>query len=73
MAADEDPNYDAYVIPIPYYDKNPDGSFKEIHYEGMLYPTEVPITHYAQYDFENRHPDIGVNDIQEEYDLLNPH
>ena len=24
-AADEDPECDAYVIPIPYYDKNPDG------------------------------------------------
>ena len=29
QAADEDPDCDAYVIPIPYYDKNPDGSFKE--------------------------------------------
>lgn len=27
QAADADPNCDAYVIPIPYYDKNPDGSF----------------------------------------------
>ena len=31
-AADEDENCDAYVIPIPYYDKNPDGSFREMHY-----------------------------------------
>lgn len=30
-AADEDEDCDAYVIPIPYYDKNPDGSFREMH------------------------------------------
>lgn len=34
QAANEDPECDAYVIPIPYYDKNPDGSFREMHYEG---------------------------------------
>lgn len=26
-AAGQDENCDAYVVPIPYYDKNPDGSF----------------------------------------------
>ena len=57
-AADEDPNCDAYVIPIPYYDKNPDGSFKEIHYEGEQYPEYVPVTNYEEYDFENRKPDM---------------
>ncbi|MCI9589016.1 MAG: hypothetical protein HFG42_00475 [Lachnospiraceae bacterium] len=57
-AADEDKNTDAYVIPIPYYDKKPDGSFKEEHYEGELYPEYVPITKYDEYDFENRRPDM---------------
>lgn len=57
-AADEDENTDAYVIPIPYYDKNPDGSFREEHYEGDLYPDYVPVTRYDEYDFENRKPDM---------------
>lgn len=57
-AADEDENCDAYVIPIPYYDKNADGSFKEEHWEGDQYPDYVPITKYNAYDFEKRHPDI---------------
>ena len=56
-AADEDEETDAYVIPIPYYDKNPDGSFREEHYEGDLYPEYVPITKYDEYDFEGRRPD----------------
>lgn len=57
-AADEDPDCDAYVIPIPYYDKNPDGSFREMHYEAELYPDYVPVTGYEDYDFENRRPDM---------------
>lgn len=56
-AADADENCDAYVIPIPYYDKNPDGSFKQEHWEGNQYPADVPITRYDQYDFEKRKPD----------------
>ncbi len=56
-AAEEDEATDAYVIPIPYYDKNPDGTFREEHYEGDLYPEDVPITRYDEYDFENRRPD----------------
>lgn len=57
-AASEDPDSDAYVIPIPYYDKNPDGSFREEHYEGGQFPDEVPITHYNEYDFGARMPDV---------------
>lgn len=57
-AADADENTDAYVIPIPYFDRNPDGSFKEEHYEGDLYPEYVPVTDYNAYDFETRRPDI---------------
>lgn len=57
-AADEDPDCDAYVIPIPYYDKNPDGSPGRMHYEGDQYPDEVPVTDYQSYDFAGRHPDL---------------
>lgn len=57
-AADEDPDCDAYVVPIPYYDKNPDGSFREMHYEGGQYPDYVPVTYYEKYDFQARRPDV---------------
>lgn len=57
-AADEDPDCDAYVVPIPYYDKNPDGSFRELHYEGGEYPKDVPVVWYEDYDFEKRRPDM---------------
>lgn len=57
-AADADPDCDAYVIPIPYYDKNPDGSVREMHYEGDEYPDYVPVMDYRAYDLEKRHPDM---------------
>lgn len=68
-AADEDSDCDAYVIPIPYYDKNPDGSFQEMHYEGDQYPQYVPITNYEEYDFEGRKPDTIF--IHNPYDEFN--
>ncbi len=70
-AAAEDPDCDAYVIPIPYYDRNPDGSFGEEHYEGDLYPEDVPITRYDAYDFEGRQPDlIFIHNPYDEYNYL---
>ena len=71
IAASEDLDCDAYVIPIPYYDKNPDGSFKELHYEGNMYPDYVPITDYQTYDFEHRHPDIiFIHNPYDEYNYI---
>lgn len=68
-AADEDPNCDAYVIPIPYFDKNPNGTFREEHYEGDQYPDDVPVTHYNDYDFAGRRPDMIF--IHNPYDNYN--
>ena len=68
-AAKEDPNCDAYVIPIPYYDRNSDGSFGEIHYEADQYPADVPVMHYNEYDFEKRRPDMIF--IHNPYDECN--
>ena len=68
-AANEDENCDAYVIPIPYYDKNPDGSFREMHYEADQYPAYVPITRYDEFDFEKHRPDMIY--IHNPYDKWN--
>ena len=67
-AAVEDPQCDAYVIPIPYYDKNPDGSLGQMHYEGSQYPGYVPVVDWRSYDIENRRPDIiYVHNPYDEY------
>lgn len=57
QAADADPECDAYVVPIPYYDRNPDGSLGTYHYEGNSLPADVPIVHYDAYSLEDRRPD----------------
>lgn len=58
QAAEDDPNCDVYVIPIPYYDINPDGSFGKMHCEASLYPDYVPITPYNAFDFLVHRPDM---------------
>ena len=68
-AAMADPRCDAFVIPIPYYDKNPDGSLRDMHYEGSQYPKDVPAVWYKDYDFDGRRPDIIF--IHNPYDEYN--
>ena len=57
-AAADDTDCDVYVVPIPYYERNPDRSLGQYHYEGDRFPEYVPITHYSKYDLEKRRPDI---------------
>lgn len=68
-AADADPDCDAYVVPIPYYDKNRDGSLGTWHYEGNDFPGDVPVTYYESYRLEERRPDIAY--IHNPYDQGN--
>lgn len=58
MTVRDDVNCDAYVVPIPYFDKKADGSLGEMHYEGNEYPGYVPITSWERYDISSRRPDV---------------
>lgn len=70
-AADADPDCDAYVIPIPYFDKYPDGSFKEGHYEGDQYPDYVPVMRYDEFDFGKHAPDvIYIHNAYDDWNLV---
>lgn len=68
-AADADPDCDAYVVPIPYYDRDSEGRFTEMHYEGGQYPESVPVVPYEAYDLESRLPDVIF--IHNPYDNYN--
>lgn len=68
-AADADPDCDAYVVPIPYFDKNPDGSLGEMHYEGDMYPNYVPVVSWEKFDLEKECPDAIY--IHNPYDECN--
>lgn len=68
-AADADPDCDAYVVPIPYYDRKPDCSLGRMHYEGGMYPPDVPVVDWRTYRLEDRRPDIAY--IHNPYDDRN--
>ncbi len=59
FAAKADPECDAYFIPIPYYDRGPDGTLGAMYYEGEgYYPDTYGLTDWREYDVEARRPDI---------------
>lgn len=68
-AAQNDPDCNAVVIPIPYFDLNPDGTFAERHYEADLLPDYVPLVSFQDYDIKKEHPDIIY--IHNPYDNYN--
>ena len=68
-AASEDEMCEAFVIPVPYFDKNPDGTLGQFHYEGNEYPDNVPITDWQEYNIPERRPDAIY--IHNPYDQFN--
>lgn len=58
LAAKEEPDCDAYCVPIPYFDRNADGTFGKMHYEGGEYPKNIEIVSYLSYSLEERRPDV---------------
>lgn len=69
LAAKADESTDAFVVPIPYYDRRADGTLGEMHYEGNEYPTNIEIVDYRTYNLEERHPDAVY--IHNPYDEFN--
>jgi hypothetical protein len=61
LAAKEDPHCDAYWIPIPFFEKNVDGTLGRMHYEGAeCYSDKMECIDWMQYDIEARRPDVIV-------------
>lgn len=69
LEAKNNPDCDAYCVPIPYYDRNEDGSLGQMHYEGNEYPENIEITDWQSYAFEERKPDAVY--IHNPYDNWN--
>lgn len=57
-AANDDSRCECYVIPIPYYERNPDHSIGTFQYEGYQFPKDVSIVDYRSYNLSERRPDI---------------
>ena len=65
----QEENCDVYVMPVPYYEREVDGTLSYMHYEDEKFPEYVSITDYKDYDIVNRHPDVIY--IQNPYDECN--
>lgn len=68
LAAEKDPDCDAVVMPLPYYDIGDARKVKEI-YEGDRFPKNVPITEYSAFDLAGQEPEMGF--IHNPYDDKN--
>lgn len=58
LAAKEDEDCEVYCVPIPYFDRNSDYSFGQMHYEGGEYPKNIEIMDWKDYDLAERRPDV---------------
>lgn len=47
-----------HVVPIPFYERNSDGSQGKLCYEGDRFPPEICVLHYMQYSTEIHKPDV---------------
>lgn len=57
-AAKEDEDCEAYVMPIPYYDKDQEGNFTEMHDESESYLDDVGIISWKDNQIDEIDPDI---------------
>lgn len=57
-AAEADDECDAYVVPIPYYERNERGGVEKFCYEGDIFPKEVPIISYEDFSLDVERPDV---------------
>ena len=65
----DSPDWDVYVVPVPYYSKKEFGEQSTLHYEVEGYPEYVTLTRFDVYDFDNRIPDrIVIQNPYDEYD-----
>lgn len=65
----KDERCETYVVPIPYYDKNSDGTLGRMFYEGLELPKEIHVTDWKDYHLEERMPDVAY--IHNPYDSCN--
>lgn len=69
IEAKKDESCEAIVLPIPYYERTPEGKLGELHYEGDMFPENVPVRDWRSLDLEAVHPDVIF--IHNPYDEAN--
>ncbi len=57
-AAANDPDCEAIVVPIPYFERDEKGGAKKLCYEGEMFPSYVPVMPYEAFSLEAEQPDV---------------
>lgn len=57
-AAEKDPECEAYVMPIPYYDKDNYGNMTEMYDESSLHPASLSTISWKEHTVDEINPDI---------------
>lgn len=57
-AAEKDPECEAYVMPIPYYDKDGHDNMIGMHDESDLYPKDLDVVSWREHTVDEINPDI---------------
>ncbi len=68
-AAKADERCEVAVVPVPYHEKNPDGTLGEQFDDGPLFPAELEVKSWKAYSLEAEQPDIAY--IHNPYDDRN--
>lgn len=70
-AAAADKDCEAYIVPVPYFERNSDGEFDKVNYEIDLFPKSANLISYEKYDFQARRPDaIYIHNPYDEYNYV---
>lgn len=57
-AAASDPDCEAFVVPIPYFERDEKGGARRLCYEGEIFPSYVPVMPYEAFSLEAEQPDV---------------
>lgn len=70
-AAKQDENWEAVVMPIPYFDRACDGTIKAWHWEGNDFPENIPIVDYRKINLQEVHPDeVYIHNPYDAYNIV---
>lgn len=58
FAAAKDPECNVSVVPIPYFDIDKNEQFGPMHYEGDMFPEQIPIISWKDFKISEHRPDI---------------
>ena len=71
LAAKADPACDVYCVPIPWFNRDTNGSLSTAHYDGYEYPADIEVVDWRTYDVASRHPDVVfVHNPYDDYNLV---